>query len=84
MRLRQNRPIAGESKNTEITAFGPMFPKVISKRVDFLPTHDPQVALFPTFAWNSDHVIDKAVPRLVSIDKRLAEIQPLNQYFSNS
>ncbi len=61
-----------------------MFPKVISKRVDFLPTHDPQVALFPTFTWNLRSWCWWSVPSLFSIDQSLAEIQPLNQYFSTS
>ncbi len=60
-----------------------MFPKVIIKRVDFLPTHDPQVTLFPTFAWNLRSWCWWSVPSLFSIDKHLAEIHPLNQHFSN-
>ncbi len=61
-----------------------MFSKFISKRVDFLPTHDPQVALFPTFALNLRSCCWWSVPSLFSIDESLAKIQPLNQYFSTS
>ncbi len=83
MRHRQNRPIAGIRKYRN-NSIWTMFPKVISKRVDFLPTHNPQVALFPTFAWNLRSWCWWSVPSLFSIDQSLAEIQPLNQYFSTS
>ncbi len=81
MRHRQNRHIAG-NQGVQKNSIWTMLPKVIIKRVDFLPTHDPQVALFPTLAWTLRPWCWESVPSLFSIDQSLAEIQPLNQYFS--